>query len=65
MTEEKDLGLNGAAYRGLTQLEKIIKTQNDTLMPGVCQIELNPLVQRSEPMTLTASANAGQPSICC
>jgi hypothetical protein len=62
--DENVFRLNAAADRNLTQLQKIIKTGHNTVTPSVSQINFDPFAQISEPVTLTAAANARQPSIC-
>jgi len=51
--------LNGAAHRDLIQLQKIIKTGNDTFAPGVGQVSCDPFFQGAEPMALAGAVNAG------
>jgi hypothetical protein len=55
--------LNAAADRDLPQLQEAIKAENDTTIPGLCQIGRHPFFQSPEPMTLAGSADTGQPSI--
>ena len=56
--------LNSAADRNLTQLQKMIKTGDDTFTPSVGQINFDPLAQISEPVTLPSAFNTGYPLIC-
>jgi len=56
--------LNRSADRDLPQLQKVIKPEHDTLMPGVRQIGFDPFFQGPEPMTLAGALNASYPSIC-
>jgi hypothetical protein len=55
--------LNAAADRNLTELQKIIKTGNNTMTPRVGQINFDPLAQISKPVTLPGALNTGYPPI--